>query len=81
MLLELADITFANMNQIRKDSFCRKIGVDVYVFSFEIQSGLRWGSGMRPDTLDVMVSRPNMSECMFPLEINATLGRSMGWEH
>jgi len=81
MFFGLAGITSANMNQIRKDSFCRKIGGDVYVFLFEIKSGSSWGSGMRPEILNGMAVKPNVSECTLPFEIKATFGRLMGSEH
>lgn len=81
MLLELAGRTLVCMNQIRKDSFCKKIGGDMQVFSTELISGFRSGLDILPKILTRETARLYVSEYAPPFEANATFGRSMGSEH
>ena len=46
MMLELAGKTLVNMNQIRKDSFCKKIGGEINAWSMGVKSGLGSGSAI-----------------------------------
>lgn len=81
MFFGLADITFANMNQIRKDSFCRKIGGEIYVWSMGVECGPCSGSAIQPQFFIGETARLCVSEYPPPFETNATFGRSMGSEH
>lgn len=57
MMLELAGKTLVNMNQIRKDSFCKKIGGEIYVWFMGVKSGLASGSAIPSQLFDGETAR------------------------